>query len=230
MIKTEQMGKLVEAVDERGTSVDSELGLNPFLKDALNELGNIASCHALTALAELTGATIEIDVPRVEVVSIGEVGKLIEMEKIVAGDFVKLEGGFSGYLQVLFPEKSAFLLVDALLCKKPGETKGIETEMDESALIEAGNILASSFCDAVADLLQFTLMPTPPSFAFDMAGALVETAIIAVAQTQGTEHIILCTCDFPEDKNDIYGYILLFPHPNSLKDLLSRLEEKVAAV
>jgi chemotaxis protein CheC len=227
MIKTEQMGKLVEAVDERGTSVDSELGLNPFLKDALNELGNIASCHALTALAELTGATIEIDVPRVEVVSIGEVGKLIEMEKIVAGDFVKLEGGFSGYLQVLFPEKSAFLLVDALLCKKPGETKGIETEMDESALIEAGNILASSFCDAVADLLQFTLMPTPPSFAFDMAGALIETAILAVAHEQGTEHIILCRCDFPEGKNDIYGYILLFPHPDSLRGLLSLLEEKV---
>jgi chemotaxis protein CheC len=224
------MGKLVEAMDTGGTSVDCALGLTPFLKDALNELGNIASCHAVTALAEMTGTTIEIDIPSVEVVSLQDVGEKIELEKIVAGDFVKLEGGLSGYLLVLFPESSAFLLVDALLGKKPGATKGIETEMDESALTEAGNILASAFCSAIADLLQFTLMPTPPSFAFDMAGALVENALLAVAHEHGTEHIILCRCDFPEGKNDIYGYILLFPHPDSLKGLLSLLEEKVEPV
>jgi chemotaxis protein CheC len=224
------MGKLVEAMDTGGTSVDCALGLTPFLKDALNELGNIASCHAVTALAEMTGTTIEIDIPSVEVVSLQDVGEKIELEKIVAGDFVKLEGGLSGYLLVLFPESSAFSLVDALLGKKPGATKGIETEMDESALTEAGNILASAFCSAIADLLQFTLMPTPPSFAFDMAGALVENAILAVAHEHGTEHIILCRCDFPEGKNDIYGYILLFPHPDSLKGLLSLLEEKVEPV
>jgi chemotaxis protein CheC len=213
-------------MNEGETSVDSELGLNPFLKDALNELGNIASCHAITALAEMTGTKIEIDVPSVEMVSIGDVGKPVELEKIVAGDLVKLEGGFSGYLQVLFPKRSAFLLVDALLGKNPGETKGIETEMDESALTEAGNILASAFCSAIADMLQFSLMPTPPSFAFDMAGALIENAIIAVAQEHETEHIILCRCDFPEGKNDIYGYLLLFPHPDSLKSLLTILERK----
>jgi chemotaxis protein CheC len=224
------MGKLVETMDAGGTSLNCTPGLTPFLKDALNELGNIASCHAVTALAEMTGATIEIDVPSVEVVSLQDVGEKIELEKIVAGDFVKLEGELSGYLQVLFPENSAFLLVDALLGKKPGTTTGIETKMDESALMEVGNILASAFCSAIADLLQFTLMPTPPSFAFDMAGAFVETAILAVAHEQGNEHIILCRCDFPEGKNDIYGYILLFPHPDSLRGLLSLLEEKVEPV
>jgi chemotaxis protein CheC len=96
--------------------------------------------------------------------------------------------------------------------------------MEESALMETGNILASSFCSAIADLLQFTLMPTPPAFAFDMAGAMVEYAIIAVAQEHGTEHVILFKCDFQENVNKIYGYILLFPDPDSLKNLLSVLE------
>lgn len=207
--------------EEQGGSLSE---LTPFMKDALNELGNIASCHAVTALAEMTGTTINIDVPTVEIATIGDAAKLVDAEKIVAGDMVKLNGGFSGYLQVLFPEQSAFLLVDALLGRTPGETKTIETEMEESALTETGNILASAFCSAIADFLQFSLMPTPPAFAFDMAGALVEYAIIAVSQEQGTEHVILLKCDFEGNADEIYGYILLFPDPDSLKNLLSVLE------
>jgi chemotaxis protein CheY-P-specific phosphatase CheC len=196
-----EMGEII-VVEREQEREDSMLELSPFLKDALNELGNIASCHAVTALAEMTGMTINIDVPTVDVVAIGDAEKLVEVERIVAGDLVTLDGGFSGYLQVLFPERSAFLIVDILLGRTSGETKGIETEMEVSALTETGNILASSFCSAIADLLQFTL-------------------------AHETEHIILFKCNFQENENEIYGYILLFPHPDSLKGLLSTLEAKV---
>jgi len=166
-------------------------------------------------------------VPTVEVVTIGDAEKLVEVEKIVAGVMVALDGGFSGYLLVLFPRRSALRIVDILMGKMPGETKNIETEMEQSALMETGNILASSFCNAIADFLRFTLMPSPPSFAFDMMGAMVESAIITVVEAQEAEQIILFRCDFQENTNEIYGYILLFPHPESLKGLLSTLESKV---
>ncbi|MHC1610229.1 MAG: chemotaxis protein CheC [Candidatus Methanospirareceae archaeon] len=210
---------------------DLVLELNAFQRDALRELANIASCHAVTALAELTGTTIDIEVPSVDVVRIGEVAELVEAEKIVAGNRVKLEGGFSGYLLVLFPEESAFLLVDSLLGRRPGETKsiGIEGEMEQSALAETGNILASSFCSAIADFLQFTLMPSPPAFALDIAGAMVEDAMVAlVSEAREDEHVILFRCDFKDEKDrGIYGYIMLFPHQESLKTILSMLEERV---
>ncbi len=207
---------------------DLEFELNAFQKDALNELGNIASCHAVTSLAEMTGVTIDIEVPTVDIVSIEDTEKLIEAEKMVAGIFVQIDGGFSGYLQVLFPERSALHLVDILMGKTPGETKTIATEMEESAVVEIGNMLASSFCDGIADFFQFSLMPSPPSFAFDMMGAMVESAIIAVVQAQETEHVILFRCDFQEEtEGGIYGYILLFPHPDSLKNMLSMLEAEV---
>lgn len=216
--------------EERG---DLEFGLNAFQRDALNELGYRASHHAVTSLAAMTGMTINIDVPSVDVVSMDDAKKLIDAEKKVAGLLLQLDGGFSGYLQVLFPERSAFSLVDILMGKMPGETKSIETEMEVSALTETGNILASSFCDAIADLLHFSLMPSPPSFAFDMAGAVVENVIIAVAQTQAqaqvtTERIILFKCDFKGETADgVYGYIMLFPHHEGLKSILSTLEAKV---
>ncbi len=58
---------------------------NSFQKDALCEFCNITSCHAVTSLAEMTGLTINIEVPTVEVVSIENTGKLIAVGKIVAG-------------------------------------------------------------------------------------------------------------------------------------------------
>jgi len=42
-----------------------EVALNNFQQDGLNELGNIASSHAVTSLAEMTGMTIDMEVPRV---------------------------------------------------------------------------------------------------------------------------------------------------------------------
>jgi chemotaxis protein CheC len=210
-----------------GVTEHEAFELNAFQKDALNELGNIASCHAVTSLAEMIGMTINIDVPTVDVVSIEDVEKEIVVEKIVAGIFVRLDGGLPGYLQVLFPESSALRLVDVLMCRAPGETTNIETEMEESALMETGNIIASSFCSAIADFFQFALMPTPPSFAFDMMGAMVENALIAMVQAQETEHIIMFKCDFQENENSVYGYILLFPRQDCLKDILSSLEASV---
>ncbi|MBC8522126.1 MAG: chemotaxis protein CheC [Methanomicrobia archaeon] len=205
-----------------------EFELNAFQKDALNELDYRASRHAVTSLAEMTGVTMNIEVPTVDVVSIEGAEKKIEREKMVAGIFVQLSGGFSGYLLVLFPEISAFSLIDILMGKMPGETKSIGTEMEESALMEIGNMLASSFCDAIADFFQFSMMPAPPSFSFDMMSALVENLMVAMAEAEKTEHVILFKCDFKDEtEKGIYGYIMLFPHHDSLTNMLSLLEAEV---
>ncbi|MBA7517140.1 hypothetical protein ES705_09193 [subsurface metagenome] len=98
--------------------------------------------------------------------------------------------------------------------------------MEESALMEMGNILASAFCDSIADFLQFSLLPSPPSFSFDTVGAMMENVIMVMAEAQvTTERIILFKCDLKEETEDgIYGYIILFPCHESLKGILSSLE------
>ncbi len=208
--------------------IKDELELNTFQRDALNELGNIASCHAVTALAEMTGLTMEIEVPKVEVVAVEEIHRLIELDKIVAGILVELEGDLSGYLQVLFPARSAFMLIDMLMGREIGETKGIETDMERSALMETGNILASSFCSAIADFFHTSLIPSPPSFACDMMGAMVGDTIIRIAQVEMTERVILFRCDFRDEaESTLYGYILLFPNPERLDGILDDLQAMV---
>lgn len=211
---------------DNGVEALEGFNLTPFQKDALNELGNIASSHAITSLAEMTGMTVGMEVPNVNVVKVEEVKKRLEEEKIVAGILIGLEGSFTGYMQILFPERSAFAMIDLLMGKMPGETAGIESDMEESALMEIGNILASAFCDAIADFLQFSLLPSPPSFAFDMAGAVVENALIAlVADARENQNVILFQCDFMDESGlGISGYIMLYPQQESLKNILGMLE------
>jgi chemotaxis protein CheC len=114
--------------------------------------------------------------------------------------------------------------------RMPGETTDIETKMEESVLMEIGNVLASAFCDAIAEFFQFALLPSPPSFYFDTLSAVVERGVIAVKDANQTEpRIIRFKCVFQdENENDIHGYILLFPQPNGLKKILALLEAKVA--
>ncbi len=213
--------------DIEGNREGSVFELTPFQKDALHKLCHITSSHAVTSLAELTGTTFDVKVPSVNVIPIKDVKRRIGAEKIAAGILIKLEGSFSGDMYILFPERSAFQLVDVLLCKMSGETKSVETEMEKSALMETGNILASAFCDAVADLLNLTLMPSPPSFAFDMVCAMIDPALVAIALVPETEHVILFNCAFQERENGIHGYMVLFPDPNGLKEVLSMLERKI---
>ncbi|MBN1762560.1 MAG: chemotaxis protein CheC [Methanomicrobia archaeon] len=206
-----------------------ELELNHFQKDALSELGNIASAHAVTSLAEMTGMIIDMEVPSVDVVPLTDMKHQIETERIGAGILIGLEGSFSGHMQILFPKQSALTLTDLLMGRMPGETMNIVSEMEESALKEIGNILASSFCDAIADFLQFSLLPSPPSFTFDLIDVVVGNAVAAVvAGSQKDERTILFKCDFKdENENGLRGYIMLFPQKESLKNILAMLEAKV---
>ena len=69
------------------------LGLGELQLDALREVANIGAGHAATALSELTGRRIMVDVPEVRVVRLEEVGALVgDPGDAAAAVFVRLEG------------------------------------------------------------------------------------------------------------------------------------------
>jgi len=209
-----------------------ELKLSEFQKDALQELGNIGACHATTSLAEMTGITIYTHVPKVEIIPVRDIMCRVDAYLIVAGVLLELRGDISAYLYVIFTERSAQFIIELLLGRTFGDTDDIEGDMGSSALKEVGNILASSFCDAISEFLGISVIPSPPVFACDMTGAILQRALIDIAGS--ADHVLMFRCDFKceeeksNDNNDkIYGYILLFPREESLKTLLSMLDEKV---
>jgi chemotaxis protein CheC len=201
----------------------AEITLTDLELDALKELGNIGTGHATTALAEMTGVRIAISVPEmISIVPINQVmGRLVkEEEELVAGLFFELSGDTTGFMQILFGQASALALTDILMGREIGSSTTL-SEMDESALMEIGNILASAFSDAWAELLGITLLPSPPTFAFDMAGAVTNRLLTTVGTT--VDNAILFKTIFEGESGIFSGNFLLLPHPESLDNMLTIL-------
>ncbi|MEM0202457.1 MAG: chemotaxis protein CheC [Archaeoglobaceae archaeon] len=174
--------------------------LSPEEIDALKELGNIGVAHAATSLSAMLGKMVEMKVPNVAVAKISEIHNYFK-EELVSGVVTALEdveNGRSGYLYISFPnaEKFAKLLID-------------DASLVESTIMEVGNILSSSFCNAIADMLGITLLPSPPSFSYDMSVAIVE-AIVAQIAEKG-DYVIIFETELVEEDDAVEILITLVP-------------------
>ncbi|MDD4250365.1 MAG: chemotaxis protein CheC [Methanosarcina sp.] len=185
--------------------------------DILKELGNIGAGHAATSLSKLLNKDVFFSVPKVK---IGEIKNLSSefIDEVVAGVIIALqdlEEHRSGYLYIMFPEKSAR--------KIAGELFGME-ELDEemyaSTIMEVGNILSSSFCDALADFMDIILLPSPPNFAVDVPTAVIDSVVSQMAEKN--DHIILFETSLSSDP-DIEIYLAMLPEPDMLDNMMKIL-------
>ncbi|KUK04654.1 chemotaxis protein CheC [Methermicoccus shengliensis] len=186
--------------------------------DALKELGNIGVGHAATSLSRMLGRLVVMSVPNVRVVKISELHEVIETEKIVAGVVTALEdmeNGQAGFLYVTFPESSSEKVVRILLGDSSDE------ELMDSAIMEIGNILSSSFCDATAEMLGIVLMPTPPSFAKDYSIAVVDAVVSQLADK--SDHIVIFETELREREDAIEILVMLMPSETFVNYILKML-------
>src|SRR5579863_3068918 len=104
--------------------------------DALREVANIGAGHAATALSQMTGQTIMISVPQINIAALEDIPNQVGAdEEPVAAVLMKILGDLTGLALLIFPQATA-LRVAGLMMKKEGvETLG---EIEQSALREAG--------------------------------------------------------------------------------------------
>jgi len=182
--------------------------------DVLKELGNIGTGHAATSLSKLLNKDVYLSVPKVKV---GEIKNLSSefIGEIVAGVIIALqdlEEKKSGYLYIMFPEKSARKIAGDLFGMEE-----LDEEMYASTIMEVGNILSSSFCDASADFMDIILLPSPPSFAEDVPTAVIDSVVSQMAKN--SNHIILFETSLSSD-SDIEIYLALLPETRLLDDMM----------
>ena len=190
--------------------------------DALKELGNIGVGKAATSLSQMLGRPIEMSVPNAMVVRIQELHKVIDVEKMVAGVVTGLddiENGQTGFLYITFPEESSQKLVEILIGDSSDE------EMADSTLMEIGNILSSAFCDATAEMLGVTLIPTPPSFGRDFAIAVIDAIVSQLADK--SDYVVVFETKLEESEDEIEILVMLVPNErfvNYIFQLLGMVE------
>jgi chemotaxis protein CheC len=189
--------------------------------DAIQELGNIGAAHAATTLSQMLGSTIEMSVPAIRVVDLSQLGKYMGEESAAMVAF-ELQGDIphGGYILFYITRESAIRMTNTMLGQT--ETNRPLSEMDESALLEVGNIMVSAFLDATAELLGFVMLPSPPSLTIDMAHAAMQS-LIAQMQEE-TDEVLLFSTELVCEEYKVDSDIIMMPERSTLLRIIELLE------
>lgn len=195
-----------------------EFNLTPNQMDALREIGNVGAGNSATALSQIINRRIDMNVPKVALVPIESVPDLVGgPDTIVVGVFLRVYGKAPGNILFLLPQKSAFFLVDTLMGKTHGDTDKLDF-MDESALMEIGNILAGAYLNAFFTFTNISMLPSIPALAMDMAGAILNVVLVQLGQMGDTAMVI--ETEFLSEDDGINGHFFLVPDPGSLETII----------
>ena len=198
---------------------DDIASLSPAQKDVLKEIGNVGAGNSATALSQIINRRIDMDVPRVSIVPLSEVPELVGgPDNMVVGVFLRVYGKAPSNILFLMPKESAFYLVDMLMGKRTGDTKNLDF-MDESALMEIGNILSGAYLNALYSFTNISLLPSIPALAMDMAGAILSVVLLQLGQMG--DHALVIETEFKTDDDGIRGHFFLVPDSVSLEIILS---------
>ncbi|MDD1717751.1 MAG: chemotaxis protein CheC [Methanoregulaceae archaeon] len=199
--------------------------LSDIQADSLRELGNIGAAHAATTLSTMLSAQIEMTVPDLKILDVSRIHEFIGDDPAAMVIFeIQGEIAGAGYILLLVPHESVIRLTNAMLGTNE-ERKGL-TEMDQSALLEVGNIMASAFLDATAGLLGIMMLPSPPELIIDMPLAAVETLLASQAAGSISEVVLFFT-ELSSDRYRIDSNIFLLPNEGLLNELVRMLENLV---
>ena len=187
--------------------------------DILKELGNIGAGNASTALAQMLGGKLDMSVPQVRLLEFKEVGDLMGgADQIMAGIYLGVEGDISGSMMFLLGMESAKHLVAKLMMSEPQGDMFNEIEL--SALKEVGNIITGSYLNSLSALTNLKMIPTVPSVAVDMAGAILSVPAIEFGLIG--DNILLIETQF-NDETTMNGYFILLPDLDSYAKILTSL-------
>jgi chemotaxis protein CheC len=187
--------------------------------DALREVANIGAGHAATALSQMIGETIMITVPRINVSRLEDARPQVAApDEPVAAVLMRMMGDLTGRTLLVFPRRTAQRLASLLLHAK--DTHDGLTDMEQSAIKEAGNILSSAYMNALSDFMGMMLIPSPPSLAVDMSSAVLTTAHLQFGTDR--DFVFCVESEFLLDNVDehLRGYFLLLPDSASLQAIL----------
>lgn len=189
--------------------------------DVLKEIGNIGSGNATTALSQMLNTLVDIEVPVVEILDFQQA---IEAaggpEKIIAGILVGIKGDVDGMIMFLFEKELVSVITSTFFGHEVNNLIDID-EGERSALHEIGNIMASSYVNAISQLANMFIEVDVPYMAVDMLGAIMSAPASQMGQ-MGDKLLYI-------DNNIVLGNInvrskmLLLPTINSLGNLLGKL-------
>jgi chemotaxis protein CheC len=202
------------------TVLDDLRSLSALQLDALREVANMGAGHAATALSQMTGATIMISVPTIQVARLEDLPpELGPAEQPVAGVVMDMLGDLTGRTLLVFPKHTVMRMAEMMLRRPHGSSVALG-ELERSAIKEAGNILSGAYMNALSDFMGMVLLPSPPTLAVDASTAVLSREFLRIGSQ--AEQVFVVETEFTmQDLGErLRGFFLLLPDPASLQAIL----------
>jgi chemotaxis protein CheC len=163
----------------------------------------------------MLGRSVDISVPNARVLPMAEaVENLGNAEDDVTGIVLGVLGDIDATVLLLVKPAHA-----EQMCGMLGLPA--DSEYGESALMEIGNIVGTSYINALAGMTAMALEPTPPGIATDMLAAIVESVLASRAAV--SDVALLLDSDLLVEGDDCSVSFLLVPDHGGVEQLLERL-------
>ena len=186
--------------------------------DALKEVANVGGGNAATAISILVEKTIHMDVPQLEILNYDRIYEEIMAEdEMVMATAMRIMGDGAGAFLFVVRSEDAEKIFTMMM---PG-LKEITHEMAYSAMAEFVNILGSSYLNAVARLLDLTLISSVPAVTEDMFGAVLSSSYIMSEQYE--EQVMIIKNEFTYDEMKVESSLYFIPRPGVLDQLFKKI-------
>lgn len=189
--------------------------------DTLREIGSIGTGNAATALSQMMNRPVRITLPEVRIMGYNEAIEWIGgPEEVTAGVLVKMSGDVGGIMLSVQKLELVNIVLETMLGESVSSYEGLN-ELARSAMIEIGNIMISTFINAMSGLADLHIKLTVPAFAVDMQGAILT---VPMAEYGGmSDYLMAIGGNFVCDGKEVPCHVLLSPDLRSLDFLLRKL-------
>ena len=190
--------------------------------EALTELINIGYGRAATALSELTGRRIILDVPKVSVFPIQKITSALAA--VMAGEVASVHQVFSGPVSgnaLLLLDHDAAVMLNSLILDEQNPGGRLHAAARE-ALTEVGNIVLNACLGVFGNLLQVQVTFSVPRLHVESVEGVLRSISVKEHELQ---YALMVHTQFHLRDSDVSGYMVIILGITSFSRLLTELEK-----
>ena len=189
--------------------------------DALAEVFSIGAGRAALSLSEIVGDEVRISVPSIQVINSKDISPATL--SLNDGRFGAVTQHFSGPFNaeavLLFTEDQALKIVRDMM----GSQMSLEelAEFEHEAMCELGNIILNACLSAMADIFNFTLESSLPSYTVASADEILHR----LKANSNQPYVMVLHIDLAIEKRHTTGNLVFLLSSASLTELVTHVDQ-----
>lgn len=189
--------------------------------DVIREIGSIGTGNAATALSSVLSREVKMAIPAVHILGYNEaLHKLGEPEEIVAAVLKKMSGEINGIMLFILKLDFINVVLERLLGRTVEDYSKL-TVIELSAMEEIGNIIISSYINALSSLTGVEIKLSVPDIAVNMLGGILSVPMVEFGYE--TDKLMMINGKFIVGDAVLNSDILMLPDIPSLNFLMEKL-------